>query len=315
MHGQLETPSGFTLMGSDAPAGMPRDAGSSIWSASAGRTRPARLLPEAVAGRLGDDAPREAGVGDEFGMLVDPFGVQWMVNVSQPAADLRQGPAARPRRRDGRRDLVDGSRAHQRCYGMIGSSEQLARTKAVISPTETVGPKRARASGPGSTISCRPAASSFGVKLWSLDPCRRSDRSCWAVPGAPIVSAAATPGVDRRRRPRRKISLLERACPVRNAVPRATAGPAKQGQTALGATVSRATGSDSGAAVLLGLGDAPHGGQQRLVGGVPALQGLAGRPGGGRGPRCRARPRPPRPGGPPAGRRRRGGARTRRCRP
>ena len=23
--------------------------------------------------------------GDEFGMCVDPFGVQWMVNISQPA--------------------------------------------------------------------------------------------------------------------------------------------------------------------------------------------------------------------------------------
>ena len=30
MHAQLETPSGFTLMGSDTPAGMPLDEGSSI---------------------------------------------------------------------------------------------------------------------------------------------------------------------------------------------------------------------------------------------------------------------------------------------
>ena len=30
MHGQLETPAGYTLMASDAPEGMPHDAGSSI---------------------------------------------------------------------------------------------------------------------------------------------------------------------------------------------------------------------------------------------------------------------------------------------
>ena len=24
--------------------------------------------------------------GDEFGMFVDPFGIQWMVNISQPGS-------------------------------------------------------------------------------------------------------------------------------------------------------------------------------------------------------------------------------------
>ena len=38
MHGQLETPSGYTLMGSDAPAGMPGTRAAASRSASAGTT-------------------------------------------------------------------------------------------------------------------------------------------------------------------------------------------------------------------------------------------------------------------------------------
>jgi PhnB protein len=87
MHAQLETPSGFTLMASDTPPGMPRSEGSSISVSLSGDDA------DDLRGwftRLSEGGsvtmPLEKQIwGDEFGMCVDPFGVQWMVNISQPA--------------------------------------------------------------------------------------------------------------------------------------------------------------------------------------------------------------------------------------
>jgi PhnB protein len=88
MHGQLETPSGFTLMASDTPTGMDRTEGTNISISLSGddaddlRGWFARL---AEGGTV--TMPLEKQMwGDEFGMVVDPFGVNWMVNISQPAA-------------------------------------------------------------------------------------------------------------------------------------------------------------------------------------------------------------------------------------
>jgi PhnB protein len=86
MHGQLETPSGFTLMGSDAPAGMPRDEGSSISVSLSGDTDDLRGYFTKLSEGGSVIMPLEKQMwGDEFGMCVDQFGIQWMVNVSQPA--------------------------------------------------------------------------------------------------------------------------------------------------------------------------------------------------------------------------------------
>ena len=86
MHSQLETPSGFTLMGSDAPAGMPRDAGSSISVSLSGDDANLRDYFQKLSqdGSVTMPLAKQAW-GDEFGMVTDPFGVQWMVNVSQPS--------------------------------------------------------------------------------------------------------------------------------------------------------------------------------------------------------------------------------------
>jgi PhnB protein len=86
MHAQLETSSGFTLMGSDAPAGMPRDEGSRIQISLSGDDANLRDFFQKLSqgGSVTMPLDKQAW-GDEFGMLVDPFGVQWMVNVSQPA--------------------------------------------------------------------------------------------------------------------------------------------------------------------------------------------------------------------------------------
>ena len=88
MHGMLETDSGFTLMGADAPPGVEHNPGDNI-----------------VVSLSGDDADELRGYwnklsdggtvavplekqmwGDEFGQCVDKFGISWMVNISQPQA-------------------------------------------------------------------------------------------------------------------------------------------------------------------------------------------------------------------------------------
>lgn len=86
MHGQLETDSGFTLMGGDAPSGVP--------------ARPMSGVQISLSGDTGADAElsgyydklAEKGTvveplvtapwGDKFGMVTDPYGVLWMVNIA-----------------------------------------------------------------------------------------------------------------------------------------------------------------------------------------------------------------------------------------
>jgi PhnB protein len=86
MHGQLETPKGFTLMGADNPPGT--------------EFRPGNNISVSLSGDDGDvmrgywDKLAEGGTvavplekqmwGDEFGMCIDRFGIAWMVNIGQP---------------------------------------------------------------------------------------------------------------------------------------------------------------------------------------------------------------------------------------
>jgi PhnB protein len=87
MHAQLETPSGFTLMGSDTPSGMTRsEGGGSISISLSGDDEDLRSYFEKLSQGGTVTMPLEKQMwGDEFGMCVDRFGVAWMVNVSQPA--------------------------------------------------------------------------------------------------------------------------------------------------------------------------------------------------------------------------------------
>ncbi len=84
MHAQLETPTGFTLMASDTPAGMDRTAGSSISISLSGDDADAlRGWFAALADGGTVAVPLERQMwGDEFGMCVDRFGVGWMVNIT-----------------------------------------------------------------------------------------------------------------------------------------------------------------------------------------------------------------------------------------
>lgn len=86
MHGQLETAAGYTLMCSDTPDGMPYDPGNNISVSLSGND--AEQLRGYFAGLSEGGVvtvPLEKQMwGDEFGSLVDRFGVNWLVNIGEP---------------------------------------------------------------------------------------------------------------------------------------------------------------------------------------------------------------------------------------
>ncbi|MEV0791601.1 VOC family protein [Kribbella sp. NPDC050459] len=84
MHSQLETPSGFTLMASDTPQGMPYNPGQNIAISLSGEGDELRGYWEKLsAGDSKVTAPLEKQMwGDEFGMVTDRFGINWMVNIA-----------------------------------------------------------------------------------------------------------------------------------------------------------------------------------------------------------------------------------------
>jgi PhnB protein len=84
MHGMLETPSGFTIMGADTPPGMELNRGDNMAVSLSGDD--ADDL-RGYWGKLADGGtvtvPLEKQMwGDEFGMCIDKFGVGWMVNIA-----------------------------------------------------------------------------------------------------------------------------------------------------------------------------------------------------------------------------------------
>ena len=86
MHGMLETPNGFTLMGADSPPGTENTPATNPAISLSG---PGSSDGDALRGywaKLSDggevSVPFEKQMwGDEFGMCTDKFGVAWMVNV------------------------------------------------------------------------------------------------------------------------------------------------------------------------------------------------------------------------------------------
>jgi PhnB protein len=87
MHGQLKTPAGYTLMVADAPPEMVEVImGTNISISLAGDQEDAEALRGYFAGLAegGQVAqPLEpAPWGDEFGMLVDKYAINWMVNIA-----------------------------------------------------------------------------------------------------------------------------------------------------------------------------------------------------------------------------------------
>lgn len=85
MHGQLDIPGGLTLMASDTPQGMDVPTGSSVSISLSGGPEDAETLRRWYV-ELSDGGTRTlpletAPWGDEFGMLTDRFGTDWMVSI------------------------------------------------------------------------------------------------------------------------------------------------------------------------------------------------------------------------------------------
>ncbi len=91
MHGQLETPAGFTLMAADIPSHMEYAAGTNQFSISLSGLSDDDAQLREYWQKLGEGATiieplATAPWGASFGMLVDRFGVNWLVNISADAA-------------------------------------------------------------------------------------------------------------------------------------------------------------------------------------------------------------------------------------
>ncbi|MEV0903075.1 VOC family protein [Actinoplanes sp. NPDC049802] len=86
MHARLDTPQGYTLMVSDTPPGMSHSPGDNITvSLSGDDGDELRKAWEALSAGGTISVPLEKQMwGDEFGQLVDRFGIPWMVNIAQP---------------------------------------------------------------------------------------------------------------------------------------------------------------------------------------------------------------------------------------
>jgi len=88
MHGQLESPSGFTLMGADTPPGMEYSPGTNFGVSLSGDDAEelCGYWDKLSAGGTVTVPMEKQMWGDEFGMCLDQFGIAWMVNISQPQA-------------------------------------------------------------------------------------------------------------------------------------------------------------------------------------------------------------------------------------
>jgi PhnB protein len=84
MHGMLETDSGITLMGADTPTGMEHTPNTGVSISLSGDDEAAlRDYWDGLSGAGTVVVPLErAPWGDTFGMCVDRFGTNWMINAS-----------------------------------------------------------------------------------------------------------------------------------------------------------------------------------------------------------------------------------------
>ena len=84
MHGQLQTSNGYTIMGADVPEHMQYQAPAGFAVSLSGDDSALKGYFEKLsAGGTVDMPLAKQAWGDEFGMLTDQFGIQWMVDISQ----------------------------------------------------------------------------------------------------------------------------------------------------------------------------------------------------------------------------------------
>ncbi len=83
MHAQLVVPNGYWLMAADTPAHMGTPSPNGSVSLSGDEDAALRGYWERLSGGATIRMPLEkAPWGDSFGMLVDKFGVPWLVNIA-----------------------------------------------------------------------------------------------------------------------------------------------------------------------------------------------------------------------------------------
>ena len=87
MHSWLKTPSGYSIMASDAPPDWKHEPGNNITiSLSGDDGDELRGYWEKLSTSGTVMVPLEKQMwGDEFGMCADKFGIAWMVNIGQSA--------------------------------------------------------------------------------------------------------------------------------------------------------------------------------------------------------------------------------------
>ena len=85
MHAQLQTSDGYTIMGADVPGNMEYQppAGFAVSLSGDDSTLHGYFDKLSAGGTVTMPLAKQAW-GDEFGMLTDQFGIQWMVNIGQP---------------------------------------------------------------------------------------------------------------------------------------------------------------------------------------------------------------------------------------
>jgi PhnB protein len=85
MHAQLQTGTGYVLMGADVPSHMEFQAPAGFAVSLSGDDEALRGYFEKLSSGGTVTTPLQKMMwGDEFGMLTDQFGIQWMANISQP---------------------------------------------------------------------------------------------------------------------------------------------------------------------------------------------------------------------------------------
>ncbi len=84
MHSMFEAENGMTMMCSDSPEGMPYTVGNTISISLSGdnESELRGYWEKLVEGGMVAMPLEKAPWGDTFGMLVDKFGIGWMVNIA-----------------------------------------------------------------------------------------------------------------------------------------------------------------------------------------------------------------------------------------
>jgi PhnB protein len=88
MHSMLVVPNGLTLMASDTPQRMTYNPGDNISVSLSGEAEDQAVL-EGYWNKLIDGGNvtmplSKAAWGDSFGMVVDKFGITWLLNIAAP---------------------------------------------------------------------------------------------------------------------------------------------------------------------------------------------------------------------------------------